>query len=107
NQDTSSQFEPTYTYPDTGKYTVMLIAFPGYACADTTYQTIKVNELLEAKIPPQNIQCLKGNSFNFLASGFFGQTAVFNWNFTPEASVQTSTLQNPSNISFAKEGHFM
>lgn len=39
--DTSSSFEPFYTYPDsTGFYTVMLIARQGQFCSDTTYQTI-------------------------------------------------------------------
>ena len=33
---------PTYTYPDTGTYTVMLIAEPNTVCADTMMQDINV-----------------------------------------------------------------
>ena len=34
--DVSTMSEPTYTYPDTGVYTVMLIANPTWPCADTS-----------------------------------------------------------------------
>ncbi|MBP6183751.1 MAG: gliding motility-associated C-terminal domain-containing protein [Saprospiraceae bacterium] len=40
DSDTSSAFQPSYVYPDTGTYTIMLIANPGDFCADTTYATI-------------------------------------------------------------------
>jgi gliding motility-associated-like protein len=33
--DTSTVFEPTYVYPDTGTYNVQLIVNPGISCADT------------------------------------------------------------------------
>ncbi|HFC01020.1 MAG TPA: PKD domain-containing protein, partial [Phaeodactylibacter sp.] len=42
---TSSQFEPTYTYSDTGTYTVMLVAEANAAtCADTAYATFSIYE---------------------------------------------------------------
>jgi len=41
--DTSSSFEPApYTYPDTGIYTLTLIANPGFLCADTAYATVAI-----------------------------------------------------------------
>lgn len=39
---TSSFAFPSYTYPDTGFYTVMLVTDPGLLCADTLYRTIHV-----------------------------------------------------------------
>ena len=36
----STEFDPTFTYPDTGTYTVALIAEPGASCADTAFQTL-------------------------------------------------------------------
>jgi len=35
SNDTSTEFSPTYTYSDTGTYTITLIAEPGSQCADT------------------------------------------------------------------------
>lgn len=37
---TSTEVNPSYTYSDTGHYTVMLIARKGAFCIDTAYQTI-------------------------------------------------------------------
>lgn len=42
--DTSRLFEPTYTYPDTGLYTVALIAEPGSSCADTFFADILIQD---------------------------------------------------------------
>lgn len=37
---TSTERNPTYTYPDTGRYTVMLIADPGSTCVDTSFTEV-------------------------------------------------------------------
>lgn len=39
---TSNAYSPTYTYPDTGTYTVMLVAEPGDKCVDTLVRQIRV-----------------------------------------------------------------
>lgn len=39
---TSTEYTPTYTYPDSGTYTIMLIAQPNDPCVDTFYHTIRV-----------------------------------------------------------------
>ncbi|MFN5069675.1 MAG: PKD domain-containing protein [Bacteroidota bacterium] len=42
--DTSNQFQPTFTYTDTGSYTIQLIAFSTNGCipSDTAYTTVVV-----------------------------------------------------------------
>ncbi len=42
NTDTSTLFQPAYTYPDTGYYIVTLVVNPGYACADTTKVLVRI-----------------------------------------------------------------
>ncbi|MEM1217561.1 MAG: PKD domain-containing protein [Bacteroidota bacterium] len=37
-----SATNPTYTYPDSGTYTIMLIAEPNSECADTTFEQVNV-----------------------------------------------------------------
>ncbi len=36
----SNEVEPTFTFPDTGKYEIILIAEPGYDCVDTVSQAL-------------------------------------------------------------------
>lgn len=55
---TSTDFSPLHTYPDTGVYTVALIAAPGLPCADTFYQTfhlLKTGAQLIATADPEEI----------------------------------------------------
>jgi gliding motility-associated-like protein len=39
---TSSEMNPVHTFPDTGRYDVMIVAGPGEVCADTMIKTINV-----------------------------------------------------------------
>jgi gliding motility-associated-like protein len=103
--DTSSLATPSYTYPDTGKYVVTLIANPGSPCADTATTEFIIYPLLEALFSPPDPQCLNGNNFNFAAGGVFGNTATFNWDFG-NAAPAFSAVQNPSNVSFLNFGTF-
>ncbi len=40
--DVSTATNPSYTYPDTGLYTITLIAGPNELCADTSFSTVSV-----------------------------------------------------------------
>ncbi|MFN0213407.1 MAG: gliding motility-associated C-terminal domain-containing protein [Saprospiraceae bacterium] len=42
----SNSFSPTHTYPDTGLYTVALIAAPSFPCSDTFFRQIHLLETL-------------------------------------------------------------
>lgn len=42
NTDVSTLPNPSYTYSDTGVYTIRLITNPGQDCSDTTYATVRV-----------------------------------------------------------------
>jgi gliding motility-associated-like protein len=98
--DTSNLETPNFVYSDTGTYLITLIANPGWPCADTASVLYKITDILDAAIPPQISQCLNGNNFNFTASGQFPSYSTFAWNFGPNATPQTSTQPNPTNVKF-------
>jgi len=104
--DTSNAFSPTYTYQDTGKYEVLLIANPNKPCRDTIKQTVYVYPKLQINFPPVNKQCYKGNSFTFSAQGVYLPYATFNWDFSSVATPSTSTLKNPANITYSQPGKY-
>jgi gliding motility-associated-like protein len=104
--DTSHVVNPNYTYADTGKYVVTLIANPGKPCADTSQKTFYVYPPLSINFPPLNKQCLKGNAFSFSVSGVYLPQATFNWFFSSAATPSTSTLINPSNIVYTNAGKY-
>ena len=100
NSDTSNLETPGFVYPDTGIYTVTLIANPGWPCADTASLDYVVNEFLDAQIPPVNSQCLLGNNFDFQAGGEFQTYSTFSWNFGLNANPTISIQKDPSGITF-------
>ncbi len=105
--DVSTLTEPSYTYPDTGKYTVTLIVNPGNPCTDTSQQTFTVYPLLNPNfVPSYTNACVNNNSFSFTAGGYFAPYSTFNWNFGPNATPTASTQQNPSGVSFNGAGDF-
>jgi gliding motility-associated-like protein len=103
--DTSNLISTSYTYSDTGTYTVMLVAYdPSGNCYDTAYSVFEVYPLLDPNIVSPAPQCFDNNSFDFLAGGSFSSDATFLWDFGSNATPQTSTQQNPTDISFSNLG---
>ncbi|MBC7865188.1 MAG: PKD domain-containing protein [Bacteroidia bacterium] len=104
--DTSHSFEPNYTYPAPGNYTVTLIVNPYTPCADTATQTFQVYPLLQPSFVSPPPECITGNSFNFTAGGNFMGGGTFAWVFGPNANPSTSSAQNPTNIVYNQAGIF-
>jgi gliding motility-associated-like protein len=103
--DTSNIEAPLYTYPDTGLYSVQLIANPGFVCADTTYRDVVVYNDVTVSILLDGEQCFDANSINFAPIGDFGSGATFYWEFE-NAQPATSTDMSPQGITFNSVGEF-
>jgi len=100
----STLFEPSYSYPDTGLYTVTLIANPNTVCADTNTVTFPLyTELLPYFENPEP-QCVDNNSFDLLGEGIAPPGTTFSWNFGATASPTSSNIPNPTGISYTAAG---
>ncbi len=104
--DTSNVTNPTYTYQDTGKYTLTLIANPGRTCSDTVRKEVYVYPPLAIDFDPPAMQCFRYNSFKFKPKGIFLTQATYTWNFTSSATPSLSYVKEPSGISFNDPGIF-
>lgn len=92
--DTSHAVNPTYVYPDTGFYNVMLIAYSTLnGCADTTFGEVHLFPPFNADFTFTLSPCTLAVSFNSTSvntgSGFANSWL---WNFGDNT---TSNLQNP------------
>lgn len=103
NADTSDQETPTFTYPDTGTYTVTLVANPYLPCSDTTQQNVSVYTGVNAMIESGGEQCFDVNAIDFNAIGDFGAGATFYWQFE-NATPATSTAMSPTGVVFDTVG---
>jgi gliding motility-associated-like protein len=103
---TSTDFEPNYAYPDTGNYTVTLIANPNTVCADTNTVSFSLYTELNPIFTTPEPQCLANNSFSFEGDGLIPSGSYVNWEFGLSASPTNSDELNPSNISFPAIGTY-
>ncbi len=99
--DTSRLKNPSYTYPDTGLYTITLIANPGVRCSSITTKNFQVYDLLDPQIEFEGLLCEDSNSVTFIAGGAYEDHATILWNFGPNASILNSTDDTVRNVTFS------
>ncbi len=101
---TSTQFEPTYTFPSEGTYEVTLYLNPGWPCSDSSVQLFTVYEGIQISFEPHEPQCIVGNSFDFVGEGDYGSTATFLWNFGNNANPVQSTTESVNGVIYDSPG---
>ncbi len=103
DNDTSNQFQPTYTYPDTGTYIVKLIVNPASTCPDSISRFVKVYPKFHADFSDSGIFCPQAPiQFTDLSSTSIKPITSWAWNF---GDGYTSTTENPVH-SYSVSGTF-
>ena len=101
----STAYSPSYTYPDTGTYQVMLITNPGFFCSDTAFLVLPLYYEMQINVEIASFECVNGEQiFNFAANGIFDNSATLNWNFGPNATPQIGTGLQVEGIRFSTLG---
>ncbi len=97
--DESSLFNPSYTYPDTGTYTITLIAQADEMCKDTIHKTIKVYK--NSLIPDYKIKlqtCTDSMVVFITDSSIDTLSNIISWKYFLRIGgvlKDSSTLKNP------------
>lgn len=102
--DTSYSAQPTYSFTTPGDYTVTLIANPGSACADTTYQPFHVYTLLQPTFAQPTNQCFNGNTFTFTAGGSYQGNGTISWDFGNNVTPSTANTATVNNVHYTLPG---
>lgn len=55
--DTSTAFEPTFTFPDTGTYAVKLVVNPGTTCSDSITRLVKLYPIFKSGFIDSGMYC--------------------------------------------------
>lgn len=101
--DFSSDFEPTYTYPDTGVYEVELFVNQGSTCPDSITRLVKIYPDYETKFKDEGLKCPNAPiQFTDLSEATFKPVIKWDWNF---GDGQTSEDQNPTH-SYVEGGEY-
>ena len=94
--DTSNVAIPTFTYPDTGVFTIKLVTNRNQQCSDSTTAIVKVFPGFFPDFTSSGICVNKPTQFTDLTTTTYGVVNTWNWDFgEPSTFVDTSRLQNP------------
>lgn len=101
--DTSNAFEPTFTYPSNGTYTVTLMAQKGTLCADTVTYTMTISGLNGDFTYPDTVCVGESAQFTDIStSAANGTVNGWQWDFGDGG---TSTAQNPTH-AYSSSGDY-
>jgi gliding motility-associated-like protein len=93
DSDTSSEFQPTYTYPDTGTYIVKLVVNRGSTCPDSIMRFVKVYPSFSGHYNFDGLPCPNSPiQFQDSSIGSISLTSSWLWDF---ADGTTSAIANP------------
>lgn len=82
NGATSTEFEPTFTYPDTGTYEVKLVVNPGTTCSDSVTRLVKVYPYFTVDFSWEGMLCPQEPiQFREETEGTYGDAISWQWNF--------------------------
>ena len=103
--DTSNLFSPTFVYPDTGVYTVTLIAYSNLdpTCTDTTTGTVTILPDYTPSFTFTMDTCSNTISFNDTSNSISGVSTQWNWNFGDGG---TATVTDPI-YQYNTSGNFL
>lgn len=105
SNDTSSVFNPSWTFSDTGTYTINLIAY-GAVCNDTTSMEYEVLPRIEADFTHSDPDCFDRHKFEFVPGGYYKTTTEMRWNFGNDSNFVIGSDAGLDNIRFSKAGQF-
>ncbi|MEX2589136.1 MAG: PKD domain-containing protein [Chitinophagales bacterium] len=101
-QDQSSDFEPSYTYPDTGAYIVRLIVNQGFPCADTTDVVVRIYPIFTTDFSFVDICRNEAAEFEDLTQSSYGTINNWEWDF---GDGNTSNIPNPTH-QYSSDGTY-
>lgn len=88
--DTSTAFQPTYTYPDSGTYVVTLIVNKGTTCSDSISRFVKVYPKLYVNFDSKLVAC-PGDTLDFMDRSTSSYAlSSWQWNFNDFTKVDTN-----------------
>lgn len=100
----SSGQNPTYTYADTGTYTIQLVINPGWPCADTAEVIYELYNPVNAGYTYNGPVCFDENLITFQNQSSNGGQATAIWDFGPNGSIASFNGWTPPPVSFSTWG---
>ncbi|MFK7756146.1 MAG: PKD domain-containing protein [Flavobacteriales bacterium] len=104
SDDVSVAFEPSFTYPGAGNYTVTLRVLAENTCPDEVSALYDIQALLDPFFEEPEPQCFNGHSFDFTAEGFDSQSPTISWLFGNDATPSDANTLIVNDVTWESAG---
>lgn len=103
---TSTEFEPTVTFPDTGTYVIKLVVNKGSTCPDSISRLVKIYPVFKANFGVSGLQC-PGSAISFTDLTASTYKPVSNWQYNfgdgfVSSSENTTHIYSQGGLYYAK-----
>jgi gliding motility-associated-like protein len=102
--DVSNEFEPTFSFPNPGKYTVRLIAGSIAKCQDTSTIDITLNYPLNLSFIHSDSLCITNGLYDFDGSSNGNVNTTFLWDFGSNSMPPKASTLDVFGVKFLKSG---
>lgn len=104
-EDTSDQFEPTFSYNQNGFYTTTLIAYSSPGCEDTATFTFEVFKDVYLEIQSVDSMCISDNVHDYLGIVHGPDISTYSWDFGSHGSPQFVSDTNAYQVALDTSGY--
>jgi gliding motility-associated-like protein len=102
--DSSNEFEPEYTYSDSGSYTVTLTAFAPFTCPSIATATVDIHYLLQPLFPVPDPDCFSTHNFFMTGTASIDVNTIYTWDFGGATTSAVTNGPSVSNLVYAEPG---
>jgi len=103
---TSTDINPTYTFPDTGTYVITLTAQAPYTCPNATTAEVEVQFLLEPTFTLPDPDCFDDHFFELIGTASVDVNTVYEWDFGGMTTVSTTEGPLVTGLRYAEPGSY-
>ncbi|MDB5232616.1 MAG: cell surface protein [Chitinophagaceae bacterium] len=104
NNSTSTSPTPTFTYPDTGRYTVQLTVSNSVGCTDHATQQVLVYPVFSAGFMVTGSCFISPYTFTDTSKGTYGLVDKWRWDFGDLTTLADTSLQKIATYQYSSTG---
>ena len=103
---TSTDPNPTYTFPDTGVYIITLSAGADFSCPDYATAEVEIQFLLEPEFVAPTPDCFEDHYFSMEGVASVDENTVYEWDFGGEVAFADVNDEVVNGLIYAEPGTY-
>ena len=103
---TSTDPNPSYTFPDSGIYVITLTAAADFACPSVATAEVEIQYLLAPEFQAPQADCFNDHFYTFDAVASTDENTIYEWDFGGETTFENVQEENVLGLMYAQPGTY-